>query len=278
GFAAIVDQAFAEFVAIIGAGEQDLIDAGGNWAPGPDGGIWGDSDRGINEGGLEVRQLVDKGGFIGLHYAYAVSLTEGTIDDATIDAISASWGSNAALDPMAMPADAANYSYQMGYHGQMAIHLAAAKAYAGDAACAAERDAELVAFFGLWEQSMYARLVFYSNRAAGKLLVAVTDTELADVLHDLGEGAGVVIGLHAMSDPANGPLAGGVRTIDDAQLEEALGALGVDVSDLGASTTGLFVESLPNLETAIETVEGVAMDVYGVDAATVQGWAMPTPG
>jgi hypothetical protein len=281
GFAAIVDQSFVEFVDIIAAGEQDLIDAGGAWSPGPAGGVWGDSDRGINEGGLEARQLVDKGAFGGLLYAYAVGLTEGEIDEATIDAIAAVWGNNATLDPedAKVPlTDAANYAFQMGFHADMAAALTAAKAYAPDAACTAERDAALVTFFNLWEQTMYARLVFYGNRAAGKLLAATTDTEFADVLHDLGEGIGVAIGFHGMPNPASGPLSAGVRIISDADVEAAMGSLGVDLGALGASTTGFFVESLLDLETGVEGVEGVVMDVYGVDAATIQTYRMPTPG
>lgn len=279
GFVAIAEGALGEFVTVIAAGEQDLLDDQGAWAPGPDGGIWGESDRGIDEGGLEVRQLVDKGGFSGgVLYAYALGLTEGEIDTGTIDAIAAAWGSDAALDPKAMPTDAASYAFQMGLFGDMATALGDAKAYAADEACVAERDAALVSFFNQWEQSMYARLVFYGNRAEGKLLVAVTDSEFADVLHDLGEGIGVAVGFRGLPDPATGPLAGGGRIIADADIDAIMTAFGVDLADLGASTTGLFVESLPNLETAVEAAEGVVMDVYGVDIATIQMYAMPTPG
>ncbi len=279
GFVPVVEQSLAEFVDVIAAGEQDLIDAGGAWDPGAAGGVWGDDDRGINEGGLEVRQLVDKGGFGGgILYAYAVGLTEAEITPATIDAIAAAWGSNATLDPEAMPTDAASYAFQMGFHGGMAESLAIAKAYAADPACTAERDAALVAFFRDWELTMYARLVFYGGRATGALLAAATDTEFAAVLHDLGEGTGVGIGFLGMPDPAAGPLASGARIIDDAAIEAAMTALGVDVATLGASSTGLFVESLPALEDAVGEIEGVIMDAFGVDAATIQSYRMPTPG
>ena len=32
----------------------------GAWTPGEAGGLWGDDARGINEGGLEVRQLIER--------------------------------------------------------------------------------------------------------------------------------------------------------------------------------------------------------------------------
>ena len=57
-----------------------------------------------------------------------------------------------------------------------------------------------------------------------------------------------------------------------------MASFGADLDDLGASTTGTFVESLPALETALEEVEAVVVETYGVDAATVSGYAMPTPG
>lgn len=280
GFAPIAADAFEEFLEVIEAGDQDLMNAALTaWEPGEAGGIWGDADRGINEGGLEVRQIVDKGGFSGgLMYAYALGLTTGEIDEGTIDAIAAAWGTNAALDPEAMPTDAANYSYQMGFHADMAAALTAAKAYAQDDACGAERDEAIVTFFRLWEQSMLARLVFYGNRAAGKLLTASDQTGFADVLHDLGEGAGVGLGFYGLPDPSEGPLAGAGRTITDADLEAIAAALGIDLADLGASTTGTFLESLPMYEAAVEEMEGVVMDAYGIDAATLQTYRMPTPG
>jgi hypothetical protein len=280
GFAPIAADSLEEFLEVIEAGDQDLMNAMLTaWEPGEAGGIWGDANRGINEGGLEVRQIVDKGGFSGgLMYAYAIGLTTGEIDAGTIDAIAAAWGANDLLDPMGMLTDSANYSYQMGFHADMAAALTAAKAYAEDEACGAERDEAIVTFFRLWEQSMLARLVFYGNRGAGKLLTAADQTGFADVLHDVGEGAGVAIGFHGLPDPSEGPLGGAARTITDADLEAALGALGIDPTDLGLSTTGELLESLPSYEAAVEEMEGVVMDAYGIDAATLQSYRMPTPG
>jgi hypothetical protein len=280
-FATLVGLMFEEFVQIIDAGEQDLIDPQLDWDPGPAGGVWGDADRGINEGGLEVRQFVDKGAFGGgLNYAWAAALTEGEIGPDTIDAIAAIWGSNATLDPMGMPAltDGANYSYQMGFHATMAAALADAKHFAGDPACGAERDAALVVFFANWEQSMIARTIFYGHRAAGKLLAAETDTQFADVLHDLGEGLALAAGYVGFPAPQSGPLAGAGRIITDEQALAILEAYGVDLATPGASTTGLLLESLPNLETANETAQDIMMDVYGVDAGTIQTYLMPTAG
>lgn len=279
GYVSVVDGSFDEFMTVLAAGDQSLVDEDGLWSPGPDGGLWGDDARGINEGGLEVRQLVDKGGYSGgILYSYALGLTEGEIDAATIDAIAAAWGSNEALDPNGDLTDAAGYSHDMGLFAEMAKALADAKVFADQAECTAERDEALVLFFNRWEQAMYARMVFYGNRAEGNLLAATNETELAGVLRDLAEGIGVAAGFIGLPDPASGPLAGQGRIITDEQIGRAMAAFGVDLTDLGASTTGTFVESLPNLEAAVEGAEGVVMEVYGVDAATIATYAMPTPG
>ncbi len=279
GFVPLAEAAMAEFIDVVAAGSQALLDDEGTWMPGDAGGLWGEDMRGINEGGLEVRQIVDKGGYsAGILYAYALGLTEGTIDAATIESIAAAWGANPDLDPEGELTDAANYAYQMGMFSEMAAALTTAKALAEVSDCTAERDAALVEFFEVWERSMAARLVFYGNRAEGKLLAASDDTGFADVLHDLAEGLALVAAFRGLPDPTAGPLAGRGRTITDAQVEMAMAALGVDLDDLGASTTGQLLQSLPDLEAAVAGAEGVVMEAYGVDAATLATYAMPTPG
>lgn len=278
GFAMINADAFEEFIEVIAAGEQVLTDAGGEWSPGEAGGIWGDTNRGINEGGLEVRQIVDKGAFAGgALFNYAATLTQGEIDEATIDAIAAAWGANEALDPKGDLTDSANYGFQMGFHADIAEALTAAKAFAGDPACGAERDAALVTVFALWEQSMHARLVYYANETIIALQSASTDTEFANALHELSEGIGLVVGFYGYAPPREGPLSGGLTT-SDADIESIATALGIALDDLGASTTGELVESLPDAEAAVAAVEAVVMDVYGLTAADIMTYRMPTPG
>lgn len=279
GYVPVIDAAFDEFLTVVAAGPQELMDMDGQWAPGTDGGLWGDDARGINEGGLEVRQLVDKGGYsAGVLYAYALGLTEGELGPDVIDAIAAAWGANADLDPAGDLTDAAGYAHSMGFFATMAGALTDAKAYAADETCQAQRDDALVEFFDSWERSMVARTVFYGNRAETKLLAATDGTGFADVLHDLAEGVGVTAGFLGLPDPASGPLAGRGRTITDEQVNAVMAAFGVDLANLGASTTGGFVQSLPDLEAAVAEAEGVLMDVYGFDAATIAGFAMPTAG
>lgn len=276
GFDAIVQDSFVDFVALALAGEQDLVDDDSNWTPGDDGGIFG--TRGINAGGIEVRQIVDKGLFGGgALYAHALTLTEGTITEATIDALAAAWGSNATLDPE-MRTDSANYSFGMGFHGEIAGHLTDAKAYAADANCEAERDEAIVSFFRAWEQALIARTIFYSNAGSQALSAALDDAAIADALHELGEGFGLTVGFYGLADAASGPLAGAGRVITDADIEEMMPALGVDLADLSASSTGPFVEDRPALESGVIDFEATATDVYGLSDADLAAYRAPSEG
>jgi hypothetical protein len=276
---AVMADVFEGFVALVEAGPGDPIDGSGMWAPGPDGGIFGDSMRGIDAGGLELRQLADKGMFSGgAFYNYALSLTEGTVEPATVDAMAAAWGANQDLDPAGSLTDAANYSYQMGFHAEIAAALTAAKAYAADDACTAERDAALVDFFRAWEQSMLARFVYYANRGSSLVDGATGDNDRVEGLHQVAEGIGLALGFLGVPDPASGPLAGAGRVIADEDLDDLMNAVGVDAADLNASTTGeLAVDAAAFADAALD-VEAVVADVYGLDAAEVESYRTPTAG
>lgn len=276
GYAAVVVDSFEEFMEAIEAGPQNLVNEAGLWAPGDAGGIYGaEGTRAINEGGLELRQLVDKGVFSGgAFYRYALSLTEGEIDAADIDAIAAVWGANATMDPAADPGldDAANYGNTMGFFEEMAGHLATAKSLTGDDACTAERDAALVSFFRSWEQSMFARFVFYVEVARAES-DSTTDHEiLAHALHAIAEGIGLAAGFYGLEDPAEGPLADAGRVVTDAQLEDIMAAIGVDLSDLGASTLGTLLENPSAFEDARDSAEEGVAEALDLESSVVEGW------
>ena len=275
----VVDAAFAEFVAAVAAGPQDMVSDQGVFVPGTQGGIAGDSFRTFNEGGLEVRQLVDKGLFAGgALYNYALGLTAGTITPATVEAMAAAWGANSTLDSTGALTDSANYTHGMGHHARVAQSLRAAHAFAADAACTAERDAAVVQFFRDWETAMLARLVFYANDAAGALNAATVDNDRVEAMHDLSEGIGLALGFRGLASPATGPLAGAGRVITDAQIDAIAAALGVNLTDLGASTTGGFMSESTAFSNAIGTVESTVMQAYGLQASDIAAFRTPTPG
>ncbi len=275
----IAADAFAEFVDVIGAGAQDLVDDSGAWAPGAAGGLFGPDLRGINEGGLEVRQLIDKGLFAGGSlYAYAVSLTEGEITEATVDELSAAWGGNATLDPAGELTDSANYSQSMGYHGAIATALTEARAYAADDACVVERDAAIVDFFRLWEESMFARFTHYANVGAEESAAALDDEAYAHALHELSEGVGLGLGFYGVADPAKGPLSAGARVVSDEMIEAMAESIGVDLGALGSSTTGELITDPAAMATAVEDLEATIAEALGLDASEVAAWREPSEG
>lgn len=274
---AVVEQAFDEFIAALAAGQGDPISDSGEWTPGPNGGIFGEPMRGINAGGIEVRQIVDKGLFAGgALYNYAVGLTAGTITPATIDAIAAAWGSNENLDPAGSLTDSANYSNLMRFFDEIAGALTDAKAYAAEADCTAERDEALVTAFRNWEQSMLARTVYYANVMKTELETGTSDDDLINGLHELGEGLGLALGFRGIPDPATGPLAGAATTITDADLDQIAAAVGVNQTDFNASTSGLFIEDAEAFADGVADLEGVVADVYDLTDADIASYRTPT--
>lgn len=278
-FEAIVADAFAGFADAANAGPGDPIDAEGNWSPGANGGVYGNSQRGMDPGGIELRQIVDKGLFAGgALYPYALDLTEGTITPATIDALAAIWGGNETLDPAGSLTDSANYSHQMGYHGRIAAALIAAKAYAASADCTDERDAAVRDFFSLWEESMLARFVYYANQGATRTAAATSDDNLVEALHQIAEGIGLALGFRAVPHPTTGPLAGRATKIDRRAIDAMMTAIGVDRDDLGASTLGFFIEDADAFAAAALQVEALVAQVYGFTPAQITAFRAPTPG
>jgi len=279
-FLPVITDSFEEFAEVAAAGPvASLIDGGGQWAPGAAGGITGGTGaRGINEGGIEVRQIVHKGLFTGgAFYSEAVRLTTGTINEATIDSIAALWGGNPTLDPAGSKVHSANYSFGMGYHARIVTSLIAAKAYAADGACNAERDAAIVTLFRDWELSMFARALFYANGAIVKAQSAVYLDKVA-ALHELAEGLGLVWGYHGVTTPNAGPLSGGARVSTDAVIESLLTTLKVNRTDLGASNLGDYVEAGSTIQADSAAAEEIVRAAFGLQSGDFAAIRTPTPG
>jgi hypothetical protein len=273
---AVVQDAFEELIELLAAGPGDLVDDLGAWQPGTQGGVFSDSFRGMNEGGIEVRQIADKGLFTGGGlYAWAVGQTAGEITPATVTAIAAAWGADRDLAADGVVTDSANYTFQMGLFDSVADPLRAARAYAADAACTAERDDALREAFQAWERSMAARFIYYGVRAEGFLSAPGGDADIATALHELSEGVGLIGGFYGMTGPAAGPYTSG-RLITDTQLTEVLTAVGVNLDDLGASTTGGFVSAPAALSAGLRDAEATLAAAYGFTADQIAAFKLPT--
>lgn len=121
---------------------------------------------------------------------------------------------------------------------------------------------------------MLARFSFYVSEAATTAATA----DFAEALHQLGEGIGLALGFHGLENPAAGPLAGGARVVTDAEIEAMMTTIGVDMADLGASTTGELVVEQNFAAQADDIEEALDATALDVDLAETQGWAAPTPG
>ncbi len=265
-FSAVVDDVLPVFVDVIVAGAQDLVDDGdGSFVGGDAGGIFGTSLRGIHAGGVEVRQILDKGLFGGgALYPWALSLTEGTITADTIDAIAAAWGADATLTAEGTLTDSASYANGVGLFASVADPLIAAKAYAGDPDCEVERDEALVEAFRAWELGLVARYVYYANGAATRMANATSENDVAEAIHGVSEGQGLAAGLIGVPDPADGPLAGNAVLASDVQLAGFLDDLGLALDDLEAATTGDLCADPTALAAATTALEGHVKAAYGL--------------
>lgn len=228
--------------------------------------------RAYNAGGLEQRQIIDKGLFVGALYNYALGLTEDTITPATIHAIAAAWGANPTLDATpdkGQPAndDSAAYARSMGLYDETATALIAAQAYAADDNCTAERDAALVQVFRIWEEAMFARATFYATAPMRATLDTTVPETVMDPLHAASEGYGLLLGLRGLPHPSSGPLAGAGRVSTDADIDEALEALGLNLDDLNTGTTGEWVVE------ALTTYSGGFSGDYKTVMQDLFGWS-----
>lgn len=251
---AVIRQTFADWTAAVAEDPATYLfidEAGLAWVASGDGGMHErppDDDgtrrfRAYSASGVELRQLVDKGLFVGAMYSYALGLTEGTITPATVQEIAAAWGANPTLDPSPAEGEAENddtaaYARSMGLYDETATALIAAQAYAADDNCTAERDAALVEVFGYWEEAAFARGTYYGGAPQRATLDPADPETILGPLHGASEGYGLIVGLLGMPNPSSGPLAGGARISTDADVERALEALGVNLDDLSAGTTG----------------------------------------
>ncbi len=236
--------------------------------------------RAYSASGVELRQIVDKGLFVGALYNYALSLTEGDITPETVHALAAAWGSNPELvvnpeEGEAANDDSAAYARTMGLYDETADALIAAQAYAADADCVVERDEAIVEFFRMWEESMFARGTFYSGAPRLATLDATDVDTLLTPLHAASEGWGLIAGMLGMPEPTSGPLAGAARISTDADIESALTAIGVNLTDIseGEAATWLVASPATYNDAFLGEFKDVMQDLWGWDEATFELYA-----
>jgi len=204
-------------------------------------------------GGVEARQVIDKGAFEAALYHQAYLLSTGDITPATIDRVAALFGANADFDVDGTNVHAANYAKGMGFYGVVRGHLIAAKAYAADAPnCATQRDEALAAALLSWEQSQYARFVYYANRAFTVYASGTaTQAQNAETLHWLAEGLGLIYGFKGLPTDA--------RVITDSEIDAILTLMKMPTIE-GATLYEFFqgeADDLDDIEEAFDSIQDI---------------------
>jgi hypothetical protein len=274
----VVEGSLAVFADADANGAVALLD-GEAWAAPGVGGVVGNDARLLSGGGIEPRQVFEKGIIAGGGlYAWALAQTADGVQDADIDAIAAAFGVDVAFDPAATRTDASNYTYAMGFYAPVRSGLARARAYLASEDCVAERDAALASAFGAWERGMVLRGYFYADLARDMVAANPDEDTLVDALHELSEGVAMIGGFRGLQGPGSGPFAAGLRQLDDAQLDRILDALGVDLVDLNRATTGPRLLDATGRDRMVSDVEAALSEGYGISPAEVQAFLAPTPG
>jgi hypothetical protein len=226
GFLPVLDEALDGFVAAQG---RLFVPAEPPVAPG---GIYGAGASSwiFSERGVDLRQVIDKGLYSALLFNEAVKRIPQATTAASVDQLLALYGA-APTFPQADSGPvkdewAAKYAKRRNPPGMTGVYtrlrdaFIQAKAAAASPQCAAERETALVTIANEWEQALASTAIFYVYSAGKKLQdPAATVATKASALHDVGEGAGFLMGLLAVDSSQ--------RRITDAQLQSALTSMRV---------------------------------------------------
>ncbi|MEL6864572.1 MAG: hypothetical protein AAFP19_09140 [Bacteroidota bacterium] len=234
-----------------------------------DGGLLG--SRLLDENGLELEQMVQKGSFGSALYNHALTVVNGDLSSSSaIDKLVEIHGADIAFDPSNTTA-AATYSRrrsdltaETGFFFSIRDNLIRAKAaIEGGSDFDDIRDEALQEYLSDWEKSNYATVIYYSNAAKTKLQEAAgladgedKDKALGDAMHSYAEGVAFANGFRGVSE----------KTITDAQIDSILDLLLAPNGQTPASYRFLNEAALlSNFDQVIDEVQAI----YGFTDAEV---------
>jgi hypothetical protein len=203
------------------ANDDDGFQNPGMGTPSPveEGGLLG--SRLLDENGLELEQMVQKGSFGAALYNHALSVIQGDLSDpAAIDKLVEIHGTTPAFDPGATTAAAtysrrrSNQNTQTGffYDIRSALITARAAIEAGPA-FNNERDQAIADYLLAWERSNFATVIFYCNSTKVQLQAAGADEgALGNALHAYAEGVAFAHGFKGVDN----------KLITDIQIDRIL--------------------------------------------------------
>jgi len=234
----------------------------GNGTPTGDGGKLG--SRLLDENGLELEQMVQKGSFGAALYNHALTVIKGELTAASTDKLIEILGTDVTFEEAANAAVYArrrsNNTDKTGLLYDMRDNLIKAKAaIEGGSAFNTERDEALAAFKLNWEKTNFATVIYYCNNAKTQLQAAAvsgSDADRGNALHAYAEGVAFAAGWLGLAD----------KKITDAQIEEILTNL--LAPSTGTPTSYKFLNDaslLSNLDATVTLIKGI----YGFTDAEV---------
>ncbi|QSE96204.1 hypothetical protein [Fulvivirga lutea] len=255
------------------ANDDDAFQNPGSGTPAIDeeGGLLG--TRLLDENGLELEQMVQKGSFGAALYNHALSVIEGDLSNSSaIDKLVAIHGTDASFNPETATA-AATYSVrrsnqltETGFFYDIKTALITAKAaIEGGSAFNAERDQAIADYLMAWEKSNFATVIFYCNSTKTQLQNAGSDeAALGDALHAYAEGVAFAHGFKGVSN----------KLITDSQIDSILELLLAPDGETPESYRFLNEANLiANLDQIIDDIQ----TIYGFTDAEVNTFFVNNP-
>lgn len=244
----------------------------GTPATGQEGGKLG--SRLLDENGLELEQMLQKGSFGAACYNHALTVINGDLSNSSaIDKLVVIHGTEITFDPAGTKA-AATYSRrrsdlvnETGFFYDIRKALLTAKAaIEGGSTFDEERDAALKDYLLAWEKSNFATVIYYANATKVQLQTAASladgadkDAALGNALHAYAEGVAFAHGFKGLSQ----------KQITDAQIDNILTGLLAPEGQIPQSFRFLNeVTLLVNLDSIIDDIQAI----YGFSEAEVTGF------
>ena len=245
---------------------------GGSPEAGEDGGLLG--SRLLDENGLELEQMVQKGSFGAACYNHALTVINGDLSNSSaIDKLVEIHGTEITFDAASTTAAAtysrrrSNLSAETGFFYDIRDNLITAKAaIEAGSDFNQERDDALSNYLSAWEKSNFATVIYYCNSTKVKLQDASSiqdeaekNAALGSALHSYAEGVAFASGFKGV----------GQKQITDAQIDSILELLLAPAGQSPESYRFLNeVSLLANLDQVIEDIQ----DIYGFTDAEVSGF------
>lgn len=238
-----------------------FVNPGLGGSPSGEGGLLG--TRLLDENGLELEQMVEKGSFGAALYNHALTVINGDLNSATTDKLIEIFGTDMSFNVSAVTNAAtyarrrSNLSEQTGFFFDIRDNLLVAKAaIEAGANYNAIRDQALADFKLNWEKSNFATVIFYCNATKELITNASNDTDRGNAMHAYAEGVAFTAGWKGISD----------KQITDAQIDEILEKLLAKDGETPESHKFLNdAQLLSNLDEIITLIKGI----YGFTDAEV---------